>query len=188
MQTTYKNYFKECNTLDDAKNLFKILCFKIHPDTRPDKDKEKGHIEFIELFKQFKNFRPTEEHTRKGDDNFNADAFYNIVKRFDGLEDTLITFIGSFIWLEDEIGCEGATKRQKEEIKKILLDGYNAPRFAFKRKKWYYSPEGYKQRHRCTKSFDQLKYQWGHKTFDPSTNYNRPSQSETKQQPQTQLF
>ena len=161
---TQKDYFKDCTTQDSAKNLFRILCFELHPDKR--QDKETAHKDFINLMQQFKAFKPTEDHARKTDDLFNHDEFYNTVMRFADLENVLITFIGSFIWLEDGPRHAGATKEQKEEIKKILINGYNVPRFAFKRKKWYYSPLGYKQKHRCNKSFEQLKYTWGHKTFE----------------------
>ena len=175
--TTTKQYFKECTTLDSAKNLFRKLSFLLHPDTSGSDTQN----EFVKMFQQFKNFVPASEHARKDDEAFNHEAFYNIVKRFDSLQDVLITFIGSFIWLEDMEGAEGATKSQKEDIKSILLIGMNPPRFAFKRKKWYYSPEGYKQKFKSNKSFNELKYTWGHKTFEAGAKREEPKK-------QKQLF
>lgn len=172
-----KDYFKNCKTLDDAKNLFKILCFSLHPDTSAGDTQQ----EFIKMFKQFKQFTPTAQHTRKGDENFNADEFYNIVKRFEDLKNVLISFVGSFIWLEDEENFAGSTKEQKEDIKKIILEGYNLPRFAFKRKKWYYSPEGYKQKFASNKTFEQIKITWGTKTYKPN---DKEQEKERKAQPQ----
>jgi len=159
--TKVTNFFNSCNTLDEAKNLFKKLAFELHPDHR--QDKQRAHLDFIELMRQFKAFRPTIK--REGDEDFNHEAFYNLVKNFDKLKGVLVTFVGSFIWLEDEM--PGATKDQKETIKKILLQGYNPPRFAFKRLKWYYSPEGYKQKFRSKKTFEQIKQTWGSKTYKP---------------------
>ena len=158
---TKLNYFKDCTTLDEAKNLFKKLCFELHPDT----SNRDSQNEFVQMFKEFKQFKPT--NNREGDEKFNADAFYSIVKEFEQLNNVLVSFVGSFIWLEDPEGHEGSTKEQKEQIKLILLDGYNTPRFAFKRKKWYFSPLGYKQKFRSSKSFDEIKRTWGNKTYKP---------------------
>jgi len=154
------NYFKECLTLDEAKNLFRTLCFKLHPD------KNNGNSQdFIIMYDQFENFKPST--VREGDENFQASEFYNIVKTFEGLQNVLVTFVGSFIWLEDEQGHEGSTKDQREKIKAIILEGYNKPRFASKRVKWYYSPIGYKQSFGSNKSFSELKTTWGSQTYKP---------------------
>jgi len=168
-----KQYFTDCTTLDSAKNLFRKLSFKLHPDTSGSDTAQ----EFIKMFKQFKTFKPVAEHARKDDDKFNHDLFYNIVKQFEGLNNTLISFVGSFIWLEDAEGHEGATKEQKEYIKKIIIEGMNRPRFAFKRKKWYYSPEGYKQKFNSRKSFEELKSTWGHKTYNAGSFKNDNKQA-----------
>ena len=150
-------YFNDCTTIDEAKNKFKKLCFELHPDhnTGPT-----AHADFINMREQYENFKPSQ-----GSDQ--ADALYNIVKRFEVLNNVLISFVGSFIWLEDEENHEGSTKTQKEEIKKIILQGYNSPRFAFKRKKWYFSPQGYKQKFKSSKTFEELKNTWGSKTYKP---------------------
>mgnify|MGYP006395128087 CR=1 FL=1 len=168
MKTT-KQYFRDCTTLDSAKNLFRKLSFELHPDTSGSDTEQ----DFIIMFKQFKAFRPSSEFYRENDDKFNADVFYNTVKRFESLQNTLISFIGSFIWLEDQKGYEGATKSQKEEIKKILIEGMNPPRFASKRKKWFYSPLGYKQKINSKKTFEEIKSTWGSKTYKPTA---RPQQ------------
>lgn len=154
------NYFTECKTIDEAKNLFKILCFQLHPDTS-NRDSQQ---EFIQMYAEFKRFQPTDGTSRE-DAKFDAEEFYNIVKMFDSLKNTLITFVGSFIWLEDEPNHEGSTKAQKETIKTILINGYNKPRFSRSRSKWFYSPEGYKQKYKSKKSFDDIKRTWGSKSY-----------------------
>lgn len=162
--TTTTDYFNECNTLDDAKNLFRVLVFKLHPDTSG-YDSQK---DFVQMYKDFKAFKPAGKFYKESDDDFVHDEFYNIVKRFEGLKNVLVTFVGSFIWLEDERGHEGTTKAQKDDIKNILLDGYNKPRFASKRLKWFYSPEGYKQKFSSKKSFEEIKNTWGSKMYKPT--------------------
>lgn len=154
------NYFKDCKTQDEAKNLFRKLCLKLHPDQN---ESPTANADFIELRRQYENFRPSEGRERTEADN--ADNVYNIVRQFEKLEGVLITFVGTFIWLEDAPAFFGATRQQKEEIKSILLDGFNPPRFAPKRKKWYYSPQGYKQKFKSNKTFKQLQNTWGSKTY-----------------------
>ena len=175
MKTTVNKvqYFKDCKTLDEAKNLFRKLVFKLHPDHNNGEDQE-----FIKMYSQFENFRPVKPLTE--DEKFNAEEFYNIVRQFDKLNSVLITFVGSFIWLEDEPQHEGSTKEQKEAIKDILIDGYNKPMFAGKRLKWYYSPVGYKQKFRSSKSFDEIKRTWGSKSYNPKQWDNK--KNEQKQQ------
>ncbi len=173
------NYFAKCNTLDDAKNLFRRLVFELHPDTSG----YKSEPDFVRMYKEFDEFRPIAEHARKGDEDFNVDVFYNIVKRFEELENVLVTFVGSFIWLEDSEGHEGSTKSQKEDIKGIIIEGFNKPRFSGKRCKWYYSPEGYKQKFKSKKSFEELKFTWGHKTYDNKA-FSDDKSKEKKAEPQ----
>ena len=160
---TNVQYFQDCKTIDEAKNLFKKLCFDLHPDHNKS---HSAHADFISMREQYENFEPSEGRERNATDK--ADTLYNIVKQFETLDNVLISFVGSFIWLEDAPGHAGSTKAQKEGIKKILLEGYNSPRFAFKRLKWYYSPAGYKQKFRSKKTFEEIKNTWGSKTYKPN--------------------
>ena len=161
-----KSFFTNCFTIDEAKNLFKKLVFELHPDTSG----RDSQSEFIKMFTEFKQFRPSAPSNNESDQNFNAEAFYNIVQNFNGLQDVIITFAGSFIWLEDEKA--GATKAQKELIKQIKIDGFNTAKFAFKRLKWYFSPEGYKQNFKSKKSFEDIKNAYGSKQFSTAGKIN----------------
>lgn len=155
-------YFADCKTIDEAKNKFKKLCFDLHPDhnTSPT-----AHADFINMRAQYENFKPSEGRERNASDA--ADHLYNIVQQFNKLNGVLVSFVGSFIWLEDEPSAPGATKAQKEQIKSIILEGYNRPHFARKRLKWYYSPEGYKQKFKSRKTFEEIKRTWGAQTYRP---------------------
>jgi len=155
------NYFTECKTLDEAKNLFKRLCFKLHPDTSgygSQADFVRMQTEFKSVANQLK-FKTGFE----ADKDFNADHFYNNVKKFDGLEDIKISFVGSFVWLEDL--KRGAMYEQKDKIKKIGLNGYNPARWARKKISWYFSPVDYSQKSKSGKTLDQLKSQYKTKEF-----------------------
>ena len=152
-------YF-DFQNLDEAKNKFTELCKMLHPDTSG-YDSQK---DFVAMFNEFKAFKPKRQTKEKEDTTFDADVFYNLLRKFDGLVDIKINFVGSFIWLEDI--APKATYNQREMIKAIVLDGFNSVRFAPVRKLWYYSPSGYKQRSKSKHSFEGLKEQWGSRSFD----------------------
>lgn len=150
-------YFNNCNTLDEAKTLFRELSKKLHPDTS---GSDTAHL-FISMFKEFKAFKPRQ--TNEQDQSFNADEFYNQIKNFDGLNDIRISFVGSFIWLEDIEA--GATFYQKDIIKAVKIEGYNNARFASQKKLWYFSPVDYVQKSRSNKGIDEIKSTYGCKEF-----------------------
>lgn len=155
------NYFNNVNNLDEAKNLFRKLSIQLHPDTSG----YDSQVDFVEMYKQFQTITNTLKFKTgyQGDKDFNAEKFYNIVKKFEGLENIKISFVGSFIWLEDI--QYGAMYEQKEAIKEINIEGYNNARWARKKKNWYFSPEDYTQKGRSNKSLDQIKETYGSKEF-----------------------
>ncbi|EHQ41571.1 hypothetical protein [Myroides odoratus] len=161
------NYFTNCKTLDEAKNLFKKLCFELHPDTSG----YNSQSEFIQMFKEFKSLenRFNTSNTEENKNNsFNAEQFYNIVKMFEGLEGINISFVGSFIWLTDL--TPGAMYSQKERIKTIAIDNYNAPRWAGQKKSWYFSPSDYVKKGRSNKDLSELKDLFGSTDFQTKSN------------------
>jgi hypothetical protein len=125
------NYFNDCLTLDQAKNKFRILSKKLHPDTsgyNSQSDFVKMYAEFKEVAKILK-FKTGKE----SDKDFNVDKFMDILKKFEGLKNINISFVGSFIWLEDVV--TGAMYQQKDIIKSIKIDGYSSPKWARKKTK-----------------------------------------------------
>lgn len=156
-----KAYFKECQTLDEAKTLFRKLSHELHPD------KGGTHEQFIELKRQFENFRP--ERTFKSDKDFNKSKFYDLVEKFENLNNIKVSFVGSFIWLED--AKQGATYEQKDRIKDIEIDGMNSPRYARKKKAWYFSPEDYKRKSRKSRSLEEIKNFFGSEEFQTKQQY-----------------
>ena len=152
------NYFQNCTTRDQAKNLFRELVKKLHPDTSG-YDSQK---DFVLMYAQFEAFRPTAGRDEK--EPFNASKFYNLVKKFDDLNNIKISFIGSFIWLEDIV--PGAMYQQKDKIKAIKIEGYNSARWAKVKKSWYYSPQDYQQKARTkTQTLEGLKNKFGCNSF-----------------------
>lgn len=143
-------YFTNCQTIDEAKTLFRKLCKTLHPD------KGGNAKDFINMFNQFKNFKPS-----KGNANeFDADKHYNIIQKFDKLNDCDISFVGTFIWVEN------TRIEQKETIKSIKIDGYNTARWAKNKKAWYFSPLDYKRKGRKNYSLDSIKNHFGTETIN----------------------
>ncbi|MDR6548477.1 hypothetical protein J2810_004567 [Chryseobacterium rhizosphaerae] len=146
-----QNYFSDCKTIDEAKNLFRKLCMTMHPD------KGGNASEFIKMYDQFKKFRPTD--SKENPEDFNAEKFYNIIQHFSSFEGLNISFVGSFIWIE------GNTYQHKDELKKIILTDFNPIRYAKKKQAWYFSPTDYQKKSGKTTDLDEIKSKYGCNTF-----------------------
>lgn len=154
-------YFETAKTIEQAKNLFRDLCKKLHPDTSG----YDSQSEFIKMFNEFKKFKPNDS---TGEESFDASKFYDLVKKFDVLQDIKINFVGTFIWLEDI--KPNATYLQRNVIKNIILDGFNSVRFAPTKKLWYFSPVDYVQKSKSKKDFEEIKKTYGAKSFNSKGN------------------
>lgn len=153
------NYFKECTTIDEAKTLFNKLVFKLHPDTSG-YDSQK---DFIRMYNEFKGLKLKDFSGKEA--KANVDELYNLVKLFDGLEGITISFVGSFIWLE------GETYSNKDKIKAISIDGMNPPRYASKKKAWYFSPMDYKKKGKKSLGLNEIKDLYGSKQYKAKGQY-----------------
>ena len=144
-------YFTNCNTIDEAKNQFRKLCLILHPD------KGGKASEFIAMRAEFKAFKPRER--KENEPEFNADAFYNLVQKFENFEGLIINFVGSFIWLE------GETKKHKDSLKTIKLEGFKPLFYAKLKKAWFYSPLEYKKKGGKVIDLNTIKNKYGCTTF-----------------------
>jgi len=153
-------YFQDCQTLDQAKDLYRKLCKELHPDNNNGIDKGVGAVilEFKAVSKVLK-FKTGKDI----DKDFDADKFTDLLAKFEHLQDINISFVGSFIWLEDAIN--GATYRQKEAIKNIKIDKMSTAKFHGKKKVWFFSPIDYKQFSKGSKTLAKIKSDHGCNTF-----------------------
>lgn len=153
-------YFESVKTIEQAKNLFRDLCKKLHPDTSG----YDSQSDFVKMFNEFKRFKANDS----TDENFDASKFYDLLKKFDILQDIKINFVGTFIWLEDI--KPNSTYLQRNTIKSIIIDGYNNVRFAPTKKLWYFSPIDYIQKSKSNKDFEEIKKTYGTKSFNSKGN------------------
>jgi len=162
-------YFNDCLTLDCAKNKFRTLSKKLHPDTsgyNSQSDFVKMYAEFKEVAKILK-FKTGKD----ADKDFNVDKFSDLLRNFDALKDINISFVGSFIWLEDTV--TGAMYEQKEIIKSIKIDGLSGAKWARKKKNWFFSPIDYKQKFGGKKTLAEIKNTYGNSTFASKGGYKK---------------
>jgi hypothetical protein len=145
-------YFTKCNTIDEAKNEFRKLCLILHPDKGGDAS------EFIKMYNEFKAFRPSQR--KENETEFNVDAFYDLVQKFENFEGLIINFVGSFIWLE------GETMKHKDALKQIKLDGFKPLFWAKLKKAWFYSPLEYKKKSGKLVDLSEIKSRYGCTTFN----------------------
>ena len=162
------NYFKNVQSLNEAKNLFRKLSIQLHPDTSG----YDSQADFIAMYREFEVLTNTLKFDTgfEADKEFNAEKFYHIIKKFEKLTDIKISFVGSFIWLEDL--KPGAMYRQRKAIKEIKIEGYNNARWAKQKKNWYFSPEDYKQKGKSRKSLEEIKERYGSHEYKTKEVYN----------------
>ena len=138
-------YFLNVSNSNELKSLYRKLCNELHPD------KGGNASEFIAMMDEYNSIKDSFNNETESE-NINAEQFYNLLQQLEKLSNIKIEFIGSFIWLFDEV--EGSMYQQKEMIKGFIFDGYNSARWAKVKKSWYFSPADYKSK---GKAIDLLK-------------------------------
>ena len=138
-------YFLGVKNANELKSLYRKLCNELHPD------KGGKAINFITMMNEYNSIKDSFNNETEGE-NINAEQFYNLLQQLEKLTNVRIEFIGSFMWLFDEV--EGSMYEQKDMIKSFVFEGYNSARWAKVKKSWYFSPADYKSR---GKAIDLLK-------------------------------
>ena len=138
-------YFLNVSNSNELKSLYRKLCNELHPD------KGGKASDFIAMMDEYNSLKDSFNNENESE-NLNAEQFYNLLQQLEKLTNIRIEFIGSFIWLFDEV--EGSMYQQKEMIKGFIFDGYNLARWAKVKKSWYFSPADYKSK---GKAIDLLK-------------------------------
>lgn len=144
MKTTY---FKNCQTIEEVKKLYKELALKHHPDREGGNTQimQEINAEYESVIKNpfFKYEEQTEE--QKADFIKYPDIINQIVK-FKGV---LIELIGNWIWIS------GNTYPYKQQLKAM---GFF---FAPKKVMWYYRPAEYKSANHKPKTIEQIRAKYG---------------------------
>lgn len=125
MKSTVKpNYFKDCRSLDDAKQLYKKLAVINHPD----KGGDTATMQAINAEYQFM-VKSGAYIFASAEEQAESLLYPEILSNIIALDGLIIEIIGSWIWVS------GETRTHKDTL--------NATGFFFASKKvmWYYRPE-----------------------------------------------
>ena len=143
-------YFKKCESLDEAKKLYWSFAKKLHPDVGGTKEA------FQDLQNQFENFSPNKEKYTGEFEQWQAKEYMKIIEQLMKIPNITITVAGSWIWLS------GDTKPVKDQIKAIDLEGSRFKRgFSKNKMQWYFSPEGYRKYTGKKYDFNEIKSMFG---------------------------
>ena len=71
-----KNYFKDCQSLDEAKALYKKLAFQLHPDCSGRDSTD----EFQEMQSQFEHFKPKTQKYETEWEQWSAPDYMKIIE------------------------------------------------------------------------------------------------------------
>lgn len=156
-------WFKDCKTLEEAKELYKKLCREYHPDLNENDTTETMksiNAEFEQVFKTLKNKHRSEDtdtttnSRENGAETTETPAeFMNIIDTLIGCEGLKIELVGRWIWLT------GNTYPYKDIIKGL---GF---RWANVKKAWYFRNEKNSCKSRKNLSLDEIKNKYGCQSF-----------------------
>ena len=146
---TTKRYFEDCQTMEQAKKLYKTLAKVHHPDMQGPSACVKA---MQDINNQFEAFRPTEGTATSAQDNKNFADFINQLIVIEGLE---IEVCGSWVWIG------GSTYAKRTEIKAINYG--EAYRLGFSKNKsmWYVSPVEYRKKSGKSLDIDNIRHLYG---------------------------
>lgn len=152
-----KNYFKDCKTAEDVKQLFKELAKKLHPDCGGDAEAFKAMMQdYNKAFERLKNIHTTaagETYEKETDET--PEQFAEIIEKLLNMDGVKIEIIGSWIWLT------GSTMVYKEQIKSA---GFW---WSKSKKAWYYNGDKKHSRRRGRYNMEKLREKWGTTEIDP---------------------
>lgn len=162
----YMKWFKDCKTIEDAKELYKKLCREYHPDLNESDTTETMksiNNEFEQVFKTLKNKHRAETTDSTADSRENETTaetpaeFMHIINGLIHCEGVQIDLVGRWVWLT------GNTYPYKDIVKGL---GF---RYASKKKAWYWhSAEDSCKSRKCL-SLDEIKNKYGCKSFATAT-------------------
>ena len=153
-------YFKDCNTKEECKKLYKKLAFMYHPDRGGDTETMKAINAEFDYVMENNIFKSSKKDTKK-DYDFSSSQFKDIISalvRLDGLE---IEITGCFIWVT------GNTYPQKDIIKSL---GF---RYSKNKKAWYIAPAEYfaqKRSYKKSYSMNDIRNKYGSTRFESEGN------------------
>jgi hypothetical protein len=145
------NYFKDCNTLDEARKIYLNLAKKYHPDTNgPEASTERMQ----EVNNAFDNFTPSKEKFAGETDQWKSAIFADIISELLKIPDTTVEICGSWVWIQ-------TTKEQRHQIKDIETGESYQRGWSKAKTMWYFSPKGYRKKSKKVLSMNSIRDLYG---------------------------
>ena len=161
-------YFKDCNTKEECKKLYKKLAFMYHPDRGGDTETMKAINAEFDYVIENNIFKSSKKDTKKDakkdtkkDYDFSSSQFKDIIEALIKLEGIEIEITGCFIWVT------GNTYPQKDIIKSL---GF---RYSKNKKAWYIAPPEYfaqKRSYKKSYSMNDIRSKYGSTRFESEGN------------------
>lgn len=152
MKNTF--YFADCESLDEAKKIYKKLCVQLHPDVSG----YDSTADFQKMQTEFEKFRPGKEKFDGEFDQWDATEYAFLIDQLIKIGGISIEICGSWIWLS------GNTKPVKEEIKAVDTGETMRRGWSKNKDMWYFSPKGYRKRSGKQMEYEEIKTMFGSKT------------------------
>jgi curved DNA-binding protein CbpA len=142
------NYFVDCTTIDQVKEVYRQLAKKYHPDINSSGEEEMKNInsQYDEIIN---NLKDTTSNKKTESQVYEAEMFKNIISKIIHIEDIEIEICNWFLWIS------GNTKEHKEIFKQL---GF---KWASKKKQWYYKPDWYFSRNRNEWDMNTIRNKYG---------------------------
>jgi hypothetical protein len=138
------NFFINCTSIEDVKQLYKKLAMQYHPDKGGDTlTMQQINAEYQQILKD-KSFSFDNEEQEK-----DFIIYPEVISKLIVLDQVLIELIGSWIWVS------GNTYKHRETLKKAGLF------FAPQKVMWYYRPSEGKCLNTKPKDIDEIRKKYG---------------------------
>ena len=146
-----KNYFAECETIEDVKKLYKKLAHKLHPDCGGSAEEfTKMSAQYEEAFERLKNtFRNVAGEKYQKENTESSTQFKDIIDKIIHFENVKIEIIGTWIWVS------GDTKPYKDTLKELHFN------WCKNKVAWSFHSEPWKKRTNTKTTLDDIRNLYG---------------------------
>lgn len=156
------NYFRDCKTIEDVKQMYKKLARDLHPDCNPGRDTTREFQEmgrqYEEAYNRLRNtHRNAEGETYEKETQQTAAEYADLINQLLHIPGLIIELCGSWLWIT------GNTYEARDQLKAL---GF---RFSRKKQAWYFHSEPYRKHGKSEKSMQDIRNMYGSEKYATRT-------------------